>query len=171
MASREEYNNCMRPYMTGTKTKKERQHDMCVGAKVCSGKAKTDEEAEKICSAPTLPKWAKRLLPKDEKPISCEDRLIRARDNLETIATKVKSGEAGEARVQAAQTIDDIHKCLPEPVIVEMVDEAMGQFAELSKGYYFKGESRDLQDRRGSAAGWGHCQAGLVLVLDSEHPG
>lgn len=147
MASREEYNNCMRPYMTGTKTKKERQHDMCVGAKICSGKAKTKEEAEKICSAPTLPKWAKRLLPKEEKPISCEDRLIRARDNLETIVTSVKSGAAEEVKVEAAQTIDDIHKCLPEPAIVEMVDEAMGDFAQLAKGYYFKGEGKDLQNK------------------------
>ena len=147
MGSREEYNNCMRPYMTGTKTKKERQHDMCVGAKICSGKAKTEAEAELICNAPRLPAWAKRLLPKDEAPISCEDRLIRVRSNLETIVEKVKSGAAEEVRVEAAQTIVDIHKCLPEPAIVEMVGDAMEQFSQMSKGYYFKGEGKDLQNK------------------------
>jgi len=147
MSSREEYNNCMRPYMTGTKTKQERQHDMCIGAKICSGKAPTEEAAEKICSAPRLPKWAKKLLPKGEEDISCEDRLERVRNNIDTISAKVKTGEADEVKVEAAQTLNDIFSCLPEKAVVEMASEAMDQFGQLAKGYYFKGESRDLQTK------------------------
>lgn len=45
-----EYTQCMIPYMKGTgKTKEQRQRDMCIGAKLCSGKASTREEAEQIC--------------------------------------------------------------------------------------------------------------------------
>ena len=77
MGNREEYNTCMRPYMTGSKPKEQRKLDFCVGAKVCSGKAKTEEEAKAICSIPKLPKWAKEILPKEE-PITCQLRDKRA---------------------------------------------------------------------------------------------
>jgi len=47
---RQAYNTCLKPYITGTgKTKEERQRNFCVGAKICTSKAKTREEAEKIC--------------------------------------------------------------------------------------------------------------------------
>ena len=49
MANREEYNACMRPYLVGSKPKEQRRLDFCIGAKVCSGKAKTDGEAKKLC--------------------------------------------------------------------------------------------------------------------------
>jgi len=48
-----EYTECMRPYMTGKgKSKEERAREMCVGAKICSGKASNRQEAETICDAP-----------------------------------------------------------------------------------------------------------------------
>lgn len=50
MATREEYNACMRPFITGSKPKEERKRDFCIGAKVCSGKATTKEEAAQLCS-------------------------------------------------------------------------------------------------------------------------
>lgn len=43
------YNDCMRPYMTGSKSKEQRQQDMCIGAKLCTGKAETQEQAVKLC--------------------------------------------------------------------------------------------------------------------------
>lgn len=57
MASREEYNACITPYMTGKgKTREERQRTMCIGAKLCTKKAATEEEADKICQeAPSKP--------------------------------------------------------------------------------------------------------------------
>ena len=49
--NREVYNSCMSPYMKGPgKSKEERHHDMCIGAKLCSQKAQTEEEAEKLCA-------------------------------------------------------------------------------------------------------------------------
>ncbi len=64
MASREEYNQCIRPYMTGTgKTREERQRAMCIGAKLCTGKASTEAEADKICRElpPKEPKTTKTV--------------------------------------------------------------------------------------------------------------
>lgn len=59
MATREKYNTCMKPYIRGSnKTKEQRQMNFCIGAKVCSGKAKNEEEAKKLC-----------LLPKEPKPV------------------------------------------------------------------------------------------------------
>jgi len=143
--TREEYNTCMKPFMAGSKTKEQRQHDMCVGAKICSGKASSQEEAEKICSAPRLPKWARQVLPKDEKALSCDDRLARARQNIDVITLKMKSGEAEEVKAQASQVMNDIFTCFPEPAIVEMVNEALGKFNSMASGYYFKGETKELQ--------------------------
>jgi len=48
---REEYNACMSPYMKGGG--EDRKLRFCIGAKVCSSKAKNEEEARQIClSAP-----------------------------------------------------------------------------------------------------------------------
>ncbi len=47
--AREDYNACMVPWIKG-KDGLERRMSFCVGAKICSGKAKTEEEAVKICT-------------------------------------------------------------------------------------------------------------------------
>ena len=146
--SREEYNACMVPYMQGgSKTKEEREHDMCIGAKMCSGKAKTLEEAEAICSIPRLPKWAKQNLPKDETPVTCENRLTRVQQNIDMINEQVKVGNAEVVLPQAAQVLNDLFSCLPEPSIVNMAKDAMEQARTLSKGFYFKGEGKDLKKK------------------------
>ena len=46
--AREEYNSCMIPWIKG-KDGLDRRLSFCVGAKLCSGKAKTEEEGKKIC--------------------------------------------------------------------------------------------------------------------------
>lgn len=74
MASREEYNACMRPYITGSKPKEQRKLDFCIGAKLCSGKAADREEAERVCSLPKEPKPEKKSQPKRGK--SCEKEAI-----------------------------------------------------------------------------------------------
>jgi len=58
-ASREEYNKCMKPYITGSKPAEDRKRDFCIGAKICSGKAADEKEAEAICSLPKEPKEPK----------------------------------------------------------------------------------------------------------------
>ena len=51
MASREEYTTCMKPYMSGSgKNREERQAGMCIGAKLCTGKASDLEGAKKLCT-------------------------------------------------------------------------------------------------------------------------
>jgi len=57
------YNRCMSPYMKGSKPKEQRQLDFCIGSKVCSQKAKNEEEARQIC-----------LLPKEPKPVKIKRR-------------------------------------------------------------------------------------------------
>ena len=50
---KKKYNNCMKPYITGTGLKpEERKLRFCIGAKVCSGKANTEEDARLICLQP-----------------------------------------------------------------------------------------------------------------------
>ena len=48
--AREEYNKCMVPWIKG-KEGLDRRMSFCVGAKLCSGKAKTQQEAEVLCKA------------------------------------------------------------------------------------------------------------------------
>jgi hypothetical protein len=60
----------MRPYISGSKPKEQRKHDFCIGAKICSGKASSREEAIQLCSLPKEPKPQKTN--KGTKPASCE---------------------------------------------------------------------------------------------------
>jgi len=60
----------MVPFMKGSKPKEQRQFDMCVGAKICSGKAGSEEEAISICSLPKEPKPVK--VGRVKKGQSCE---------------------------------------------------------------------------------------------------
>ena len=63
---RQQYNKCMSPWIKGTGiAKEERKMRFCTGAKICSGKAKTEEEAIALCK---LPKPAKE--PKGKKSVS-----------------------------------------------------------------------------------------------------
>ena len=68
----------MRPFITGSgKSKEERQHSFCVGAKICSGKAKTEEEAAQLCSLPKEPKENKNPYRKAVKSMTCEKQVIQ----------------------------------------------------------------------------------------------
>ncbi len=72
-----QYNKCMSPLMKGEgKTKEERQNGMCIGAKLCTGKAKTQEEAATICSQPRPPKPVK-VGGKKRKGKSCEKDVFK----------------------------------------------------------------------------------------------
>lgn len=48
--NRTEYNKCMIPYISGSKPKEQRKSDFCIGAKMCSGRANTREEASRLCA-------------------------------------------------------------------------------------------------------------------------
>jgi len=62
--------------MTGEgKTKEERRHDMCIGAKLCSSKSKTREEAEYLCSLPKEPQPPKEK--RDKGGNGCEKEVLR----------------------------------------------------------------------------------------------
>jgi hypothetical protein len=50
MGKREEYTACMKPHMTGGG--EDRKIRFCIGAKLCSGKAKNEDEARTICLQP-----------------------------------------------------------------------------------------------------------------------
>ena len=145
---REEYNTCMKPYMQGQKTKQQRQFDMCIGAKICTGKAPNKEEAEKICNQPKLPKWAKQALPEDmaKADLTCPEKIKRTLDHLDLIVLKINEGEAAEARPLAALVISDTISCRPE-MVKGMIDEAMEQVNDLSKRHYLKGESKEVQSQ------------------------
>jgi len=47
--AREDYNACMVPWIKGREGLI-RRLSFCVGAKICSGKAKTEDEAKQICN-------------------------------------------------------------------------------------------------------------------------
>jgi len=139
------YNQCMVPHMQGQKSKEQRQHDMCVGAKLCTGKVATREEAEQICSMPKLPKWAKAALPEVED-CSCPEKMKRTLDHLDLIALKVHEGEAGEAKGLAALVLNDAISCRPE-LVPGLIDETMAQVNSLGKRFYLKGESREVENQ------------------------
>jgi len=93
---RRAFNDCMRPYMSGSKTKEQRGFDMCVGAKLCAHKTSSKEEAIRICSEPKPVKSVKTKNGKKGK--TCEqDVLMLAKcivDNIDmNLASNVNSVE------------------------------------------------------------------------------
>lgn len=91
MATREEYNACMKPYMTGSKPKEQRQLDFCVGAKLCSGKAKDEKEAERVCLLPKPPKEEKERKRREVPTCNVEQIVSCLIDNLDTDADDVEA--------------------------------------------------------------------------------
>lgn len=75
MGSRTAYNQCMIPWMKGLKSKEERQMSMCIGAKLCSSKAKTEDAARRICLEPKPPKTAKASK-RRKREKGCEDEVL-----------------------------------------------------------------------------------------------
>jgi hypothetical protein len=136
----------MRPYITGSgKPKEERQHSFCVGAKRCSGKAKTDEEAAQLC-ATTLPKWARQALPKEDDNLSCESRMVRTNETVDKIILGLKTGDIAEMVPTYAQLVNDVSKCRP-PEVIELAGIIVDDLKKMSKRAYLKGEARDAENQ------------------------
>ena len=145
MATRTEYNDCMRPFITGSKPKEERQRGFCVGAKVCSGKARTEEEAAQMC-ATTLPKWARQALLKEDEDLPCEARMSRSHETIDKIQLGLKAGDIAEMVPAYAQLFNDVSKCRP-PEVGELAGVIAEELKKLSKRTYLKGEARDIQSK------------------------
>ena len=143
MATREEYNACMRPYITGKgKSKEERQRSFCIGAKVCSGKAQSEEQGADLC-AKSVPKWAKQALPKEEEKLPCPMRMGRVRQTIDAIALGLKSGDTEDILPASAQLLNDLTEC-GTPEAVELASVAAHDAKGLSKRFYLKGEAKDV---------------------------
>jgi hypothetical protein len=97
------YTNCMKPYMAGAgRSKAERQMDMCAGAKLCSNKASSIEEAEKICrEAP--PKEPKVKGGKVCSPKKIEETAACVIGKLEAVPGGVNASNLKQSMSQALQ--------------------------------------------------------------------
>jgi hypothetical protein len=142
MATREEYNACMRPFITGKgRPREERKASFCVGAKVCSGKAKSKEDALELC-AKSVPKGAKQALPKEEEKLACPARMSRVRDTIDTIILGLKSGDTEEMLPASAQVLNDVTEC-GTPETLQLASVAAQEVKGLAKRFYLKGEAKD----------------------------
>lgn len=91
MPTRAEYTECMRSFITGTgKTKEERQVGFCTGAKICSQKATSVEEAEKICreQPPKEPKPRKTRSGKCNTDLAKLASCVSTRIDLESLTAE-----------------------------------------------------------------------------------
>lgn len=70
---RSAYNKCMIPWMKGGGP--DRKLRFCIGAKTCSGKAKSEAEAREVCLLPKEPKPLKTKAKRDGAK-SCEKGAI-----------------------------------------------------------------------------------------------
>lgn len=106
---RAQYNACLRPHITGQKTKEQRKLDFCIGAKLCSSKAKTREEAMAVCSLPKEPKEPKVTRARREKPpISCKEDMILL---SQCMADKIDMNLAGNPLTVKTALVDALLKC------------------------------------------------------------
>jgi hypothetical protein len=143
---REDYNNCMRPYISGSgKSKEKRKQDFCVGAKICSQKASSREEAVQLCSK-SVPKWAKQAMPKEEEQLSCPARMTRVHQTIDAITLGLKTGDVDGMLPASAQLLNDITQCAPTEVR-ELANIVTWDLKDLSKRPYLKGEAKDVQNK------------------------
>lgn len=169
---RQDYNECMKPYISGKgKTKEERQQNFCVGAKICTGKAQNQEEAIQICSMPKPPKEPKERksrvkgcpacppcncsggAAKSEKDpmkdiLECPDRNARINQTIEKIMDTVKAGDAETAMRDTPLLLYDVLQCHPKDTgIPDVAADAVTTLKEMTKGFYFKGEINELNGK------------------------
>ncbi len=147
MPSRQEYNSCMRPYITGKdKTKEERRTGFCIGAKICSGKAKTEDEAVKLCNKPKLPKWAKGgEKTEEEKPLPCPERMHVVALNIDSIIGIVKAGQTDNIKETLSKTLKDIHECREgQDDLIALATDTFEEVKKTTSEYYFRGEGREM---------------------------
>ena len=143
MGKREEYTTCMTPYMKGGgEGRKER---FCVGAKLCSKKAQTEEEAKRLCAeAAANPKPPKTKRPKKvctlkdlEAITTCVveniDVSTLTQENMGKVfgdaLRKCSGGPAAKQRITTAKQA--MSKLDPESI---KVMEALGKLAKQSEG-------------------------------------
>lgn len=103
---RASYNRCMGPYMAGKTNAAERQAAMCIGAKLCTGKALDERAAQKLCDEAAL-------LPKKPKPIrkNCANNMIAL--------AKCLGG-----KITGETSVEDLHKYLVECACGGLVSKA-----------------------------------------------
>jgi hypothetical protein len=143
--NRTEYNACMRPFITGSKPKEERQRSFCIGAKICSGKAQTEEEAAKLCSN-AIPKWARQALPKEDDNLPCPDRIARVHQTIDAITLQLKTGDTEGMLPASARLLSDIQKCRPGE-IAELAGVVAHDIKGFANRFYLKGEAKDVQNQ------------------------
>ena len=88
--SREEYNSCMRKYISGAgKTPEDRKSSFCIGAKICTGKAQNEVEALKLCQQAQ----ADKLNEPDKNKIKRGRRSLDSGKIAECLWQKLDSGD------------------------------------------------------------------------------
>lgn len=166
-----EYQTCMTGRMRELPKgipKEERGRLFCVAAKQCSGKAKTDAEAQALCNQPKEPKERKSRKKRPEgcppcpvcsggstsapvapeKPLTCDDRKTRVLQTMEAIIDKVKEGDAAAVVGHADIIVADIAACYPaETGMPDMAKDAQKALKDMSKDYYFKGEIKEMKNQ------------------------
>lgn len=164
---RVEYNHCMSPYIRGSKPKEQRKLDFCIGAKICSGKASSPEEAKTLClnAPPKEPKARKSKKRPDGCPpcppcdgaavapvaqnLSCPQRKDRVFSTIEHIIEQAKEGKADSVLAESELVKKDVAACFPDECQT-IANGAHDFLKQMSKGYYFKRETNELKDQLGA---------------------
>ena len=137
MARRDEYNACVAEYLRNRSlTPQERRKEFCVASKICSGKAKDREEAERLCEISlTTPKPRKtRRGGSYMKLVLLTTSQCQPCEAAKTVLQKyIKSGEIEVRDVQTDDWAADLalrHDLRSVPKLL-VVDKDGEPFAEL----------------------------------------
>ena len=105
---RKAYNDCMKPFISGQH--EDRKRDFCIGAKICSGKAPDEKEAERLCAEAALnPKPPRKTRGKCKIDISALAACI-----VKSLAEGTEGTEGGE--ITAAKLAPIISGCTGQKV-------------------------------------------------------
>ena len=123
---RNAYTTCMVPYMKGGGP--ERKTNFCIGAKLCSGKARDKEEAERLCAEAALN-------PKPAKPRGSKKQSL----NLMAVSTCIIEGMAG-LPVTQAKLVPILAKCVGQK------SEPVGREAFIKKCFKDNAVTGDMKE-------------------------
>ena len=123
---RKAYNDCMKPFISGQH--EDRKRDFCIGAKICSGKAPDEKEAERLCAEAALnPKPLRKPRGKCKIDISALAAcIVKSLAEGEITAAKLApiiSGCTGQ-KVEASTREKFIKQCFKENAVTGDIKES-----------------------------------------------
>jgi hypothetical protein len=135
--------------------------ELCKSKLLCSGEVETYEEAEASCTGKAR-----------TRNLSCDDRLVRAREAMEKTRQMIQDGEADLLGKQAGKIAADIKACSKNPTVLQLTTQLVKELKALDGQYYYVNEGRvvikTMNALRAELGTTGTKEAAVAMATEGE---